>query len=110
MRAIGAGRAATAADAYDDTGAWYLSPMGQYTLLDHRRVSKDNFGFQVGLGYDFAPQLAAEIALSSGRFASRDRARAKNSPPRPWIILFKVLPAHLDVSAVRAGRDGRHDR
>ncbi|HSY95732.1 MAG TPA: hypothetical protein VK793_08935, partial [Steroidobacteraceae bacterium] len=57
-----------AADGYDDTGAWYLSPLGQYTLLDHRRVSKDNFGFQVGLGYDIAPQLAGEIALSSGSF------------------------------------------
>jgi OOP family OmpA-OmpF porin len=89
--AIGAARAASAADAYDDTGAWYLSPMGQYTLLDHRRVSKDNFGFQVGLGYDIAPQLAGEIALSSGSFHVKGSGASEKlsatSLFRPYVLV-----------------------
>ena len=91
--AIGAARAASAADAYDDTGAWYLSPMGQYTLLDHRRVSKDNFGFQVGLGYDIAPQLAGEIALSSGSFHVKGSGASEKLSATSFDLLFKVLPA-----------------
>jgi len=59
---------AAAADAYDDTGAWYLSPMAQYTLLDHRRPSQDKVGYQIGVGYDFARNFAAELAVSNGSF------------------------------------------
>ena len=91
--AIGAGRAAYPADAYDDTGAWYLSPLGQYTLLDHRRVSKDNFGFQVGLGYDIAPQLAGEVALSSGSFRVKGSGASEKLSATSLDLLFKVLPA-----------------
>jgi outer membrane protein OmpA-like peptidoglycan-associated protein len=91
--AIGAGRAASAADAYDDTGAWYLSLLGQYTLLDHRRVSNDNFGFQVGLGYDVAPQLAAEVALSSGSFRVKGSGASEKLSATSLDLLFKVLPA-----------------
>src|ERR1700761_4212350 len=58
----GAGHAAPAADTYDDTGAIYVAPMLQYTDLDTRRVSKDDFGYQVGVGYDFAKNFAAEAA------------------------------------------------
>src|SRR3984885_12183335 len=91
--AAAASRHAMAADAYDDTGAWYLSPMGQYTLLDHRRVSKDDFGFQVGLGYDFAPQLAGEVALSSGSFHVKGSGASEKLSATSLDLLFKVLPA-----------------
>jgi OOP family OmpA-OmpF porin len=63
-----AGQTTAAADAYDDTGAWYLSPMAQYTFLDHRRPSKDEVGYQIGIGYDFARNFAAELAVSNGSF------------------------------------------
>ena len=61
------GQFAAAADAYDDTGAWYLSPMAQYTLLDHRPV-RDKVGYQIGVGYDFARNFAAELDVSNGSF------------------------------------------
>jgi OOP family OmpA-OmpF porin len=87
-----ASRNAMAADAYDDTGAWYLAPLGQYTLLDHRRVSKDNYGFQVGLGYDFAPHLAAEIAGSSGSFHVKGSGASEKLTAGSLDILFKIPP------------------
>jgi outer membrane protein OmpA-like peptidoglycan-associated protein len=64
---LGAG-SALATDAYDDTGAWYLAPLAQYDFLDKSRIANDHAGFQVGLGYDFAPHLAAELAVSNGSF------------------------------------------
>ncbi len=54
--------------AADDTGAWYVAPMGQYTFLDGKRAASDNTGYQVGGGYDFAPNWAAEINGSSASF------------------------------------------
>jgi len=93
--AAGASQSAMAADGYDDTGAWYLSPMAQYTLLDHRRESKDDFGYQVGLGYDFAPNFAAEVALSNGSY--RIRGYGNTGPSEKLSatsldVLYKFLP------------------
>ena len=59
---------AMATDAYDDTGAWYLAPLAQYDFLDKSRIANNHAGFQVGLGYDFAPHMAAELAVSNGSF------------------------------------------
>jgi outer membrane protein OmpA-like peptidoglycan-associated protein len=81
-----------AADAYDDTGAWYLAPLGQYTLLDHKRISRDDFGFQVGLGYDFAPNLAGELALSTGAFRVKGSGASEKLSATSFDVLFKVLP------------------
>jgi OmpA-OmpF porin, OOP family len=53
--------AAGRALASDDTGAWYLSPMLQYHQLDDRRNANEGYGYQLGLGYDFAPGWAAEF-------------------------------------------------
>ena len=52
------GSASGSAVAADDSGAWYVSPMGQYHDLDPRRISKDNFGGQIGLGCNL-PRVAA---------------------------------------------------
>jgi len=93
ISATGASGAAFAADAYDDTGAWYLSPLAQYTLLDHKRVSKDKLGFQVGLGYDIAPHLAGELALSSGSFRVKGSGASEKLSATSLDVLFKVLPA-----------------
>jgi OOP family OmpA-OmpF porin len=63
-----AGGSAAAADAYDDTGAWYISALGQYNFLDDKRISNDHAGFQIGLGHDFTQHIAGELALSNGSF------------------------------------------
>lgn len=86
---------AAAADAYDDTGAFYLAPMAQYTLLDSRRVSKDNAGGQIGLGYDFAPNFAVELALSNGSFKIKSGNYAGASEKlfaSSLDVLYKFLP------------------
>jgi OmpA-OmpF porin, OOP family len=64
-----AGAAGNTAFASDDTGAFYFSPMLQYHLLDQERISKDNFGYQVGLGYDLPHGLALEADFSRGTFS-----------------------------------------
>jgi outer membrane protein OmpA-like peptidoglycan-associated protein len=84
--------AALAADGYDDTGAWYLSPMAQYTLLDDKRVSKDHLGYQVGLGYDFARNFAVELALSNGSFRIRGSGASEKLNATSLDVLYKFLP------------------
>lgn len=37
---------ALASDVWNDTGATYIDGMLQYSLLDDKRISKDNFGFE----------------------------------------------------------------
>ena len=63
------GAASGVASADDDTGAWYVAPMGQYNLLDHRRAARDDFGFDVAIGYDFAPHVAGEFNYSNSTHA-----------------------------------------
>jgi OOP family OmpA-OmpF porin len=46
--------------AADDTGAWYISPMLQYHDVDKGRISKDDFGGQIGLGYNLSHGFAVE--------------------------------------------------
>jgi outer membrane protein OmpA-like peptidoglycan-associated protein len=84
--------AALAADGYDDTGAWYLAPMAQYTFLDDKRVSKDHLGYQVGLGYDFAPHFAAELAKSIGSFHIRGSGASEKLNATSLDVLYKFLP------------------
>jgi OOP family OmpA-OmpF porin len=85
-------RNASAAEGYDDTGAWYVSALGQYTLLDDKRVSKDNLGFQIGLGYDFAPHLAGEVALSSGSFHVKGSGASEKLRTASFDVLYKIPP------------------
>src|SRR5277367_1833973 len=93
--AAGAGQAAMAAEAYDDTGAVYLAPMAQYTLLNHKRVSNDEFGYQIGLGYNFAPNFAAEIAYSPGSFPIKSgpyQGASEKLDAASLDVLYKFLP------------------
>jgi outer membrane protein OmpA-like peptidoglycan-associated protein len=92
MCAGGVNHNASAADAYDDTGAWYFAPLGQYTLLDHRRISKDDFGFQVGVGYDFAPHLAGELALGNGAFRVKGSGEHEKLFTAAFDVLYKIPP------------------
>jgi OOP family OmpA-OmpF porin len=66
--AAGSALAAGSAVAADDTGAFYVAPMAQYTFLDNKRDSRDNVGYQAGLGYNFAHNWAAEVNGSFGSF------------------------------------------
>ncbi|MDB6083013.1 MAG: hypothetical protein JWN43_894 [Gammaproteobacteria bacterium] len=54
--------------AADDTGAFYVSPMLQYYRLDKDRIAKDDFGAQIGLGYNLPHQFALEADFSRGTF------------------------------------------
>lgn len=63
---------ANAADATatptDDAGAWYVSPMGQYHMLDQGRIAKDNFGAQIGAGYNLLHGFAIEADVNRANF------------------------------------------
>jgi len=64
-------RPVAAADVWNDTGAIYIDALLQYSVLDDRRISKDNFGVQGGLGYNFAPNFALELNYSTGSYVVR---------------------------------------
>ncbi|MGB6309211.1 MAG: outer membrane beta-barrel protein, partial [Steroidobacteraceae bacterium] len=92
LMAAAASGSVHAADALgDDTGAWYLSPMAQYTLLDKDRISKDGMGYQVALGNDFAPHFAAEIALSTGSFSIKGSGASEKLNPLSLDFMYKFL-------------------
>jgi OmpA-OmpF porin, OOP family len=74
---VASGLAGASALADDDTGAWYVSPMGQYSLLDDKRAAKDDFGFDVALGKNFTSHLAGEFNYSTGSFRIHNQASDK---------------------------------
>jgi OOP family OmpA-OmpF porin len=60
--------AGTSVFAGDDAGSWYVSPMLQYHLMDNDKVLKDNFGYQVGVGFNLPREWAVEGDFSRGDF------------------------------------------
>ena len=66
--ALAATGTAGSALAADEAGSWYLSPLAQYTGLDSGRQAKDDFGAQLGLGYNLSKEWAVEAAPSYGGF------------------------------------------
>jgi OmpA-OmpF porin, OOP family len=88
---------ALSAQPYDDTGSLYMSPLGQYSIMDPRRDSKDAFGYQLGLGANIAPNAALE--LDYGNISSKLKGYSSNFGPSEKLralsldALFKVLPA-----------------
>ena len=69
IAAVGTVTAGGVANATDDSGAWYVSPMAQYHDLDPGRISKDNFGAQIGLGYNLLHGFAVEADVNRGNFS-----------------------------------------
>ncbi len=63
------GFASGSALASDDSGAWYVSPTVQYHLLDQERISKDNFGGQIGVGYNLLHGFAVEADANRANFS-----------------------------------------
>lgn len=92
VAASAVGGSALAADAYDDTGAWYLAPLAQYTFLDKDRISDNRQGYQVGLGYNFAPNFALEAAISSGSFRIPGSGASEKLQANSLDLLYKFLP------------------
>ena len=87
----------------DDTGAWYLSPMAQYGLLDKGRVSRDDFGYQIGIGKNFAPNWAGEINYSNGSFKISNSGASQKLSGYSVDALYKFLPNSMFRPYLLAG-------
>jgi outer membrane protein OmpA-like peptidoglycan-associated protein len=92
LAATSAASGAFAADVYNDTGSWYLSPMGTYSLMDRDRLSKDDFGYQVGIGTNFAPNWAGEVNYSNGSYKIRSLGESQKLWAYSLDFLYKFLP------------------
>src|SRR5579885_1006745 len=80
------------AEGYDDTGAFYLAPMADYALLDHRRISKDDIGYQVSLGYNIPTNFALELALAPNSYSIRGSGAHEKLFATSLDMLYKLLP------------------
>jgi len=92
VAAAAAGGSAIAADAYDDTGALYIVALGQYSFLDKDRISKDGRGFELGMGHNFTPNIAAEIIDSNGTFRIPNAGASEKLNAISVDGLYKFLP------------------
>jgi OOP family OmpA-OmpF porin len=104
-----AGAVSGTALADDDTGAVYVSPMLQYSILDKNREAKDDFGLDLGLGYNIAPHFAAEFNYSTGSFRIHDSASQKLSA---YTLdgLYKLDPIWLVQPFALLGGGGMTDK
>jgi len=98
-----------AALANDDTGAFYVSPMLQYDILDDKRAAKNDFGLDVALGYNIAPHFAGEFNYSQGSFRIHDSASDKLTA---YTLdgLFKILPGSFIDPYVIVGGGELNDK
>jgi OOP family OmpA-OmpF porin len=78
--------------ANEDTGAWYVTPMAQYSLLDDKRAAQDGFGFDVAVGKNFTEHVAGEFNYSNGSFRIHHQASDKLDA-FTLDTLIKFLPA-----------------
>jgi OOP family OmpA-OmpF porin len=105
---------ALASDVWNDTGATYIDAMLQYSLLDDKRISRDDFGFQGGLGYNFAPSFALELSYSTGSF--KVKGFAGSSGPSEQLratsldVLYKFLPNSIFRPFILSGVGELQDR
>jgi OOP family OmpA-OmpF porin len=105
---------ALASDVWNDTGSVYLDAMLQYTILDDKRVSKDDFGLQGGVGYNFAPNFALEFDYGAGSY--KVRGFPGNSAPSEQLralgldVLYKFAPHSMVRPYVLAGGGELKDR
>lgn len=89
--------------AADDTGAYYISGLGTYTLLDGHRISKDDFGYSIELGHDFSPNWAAEINYDNGSFKIRDSGFSQKLTGYSVDGLYRFLPDSIFRPYLLAG-------
>ena len=77
--ACAAGGGAAVADGYDDTGAVYLAPLGQYTFLDKDRISNNRQGFQIEHRDSLVAAIRCKAVASLGGHAGAMHAwRVRN--------------------------------
>jgi OOP family OmpA-OmpF porin len=84
---------AMAADAYDDTGAWYVLPQIQYVFPDSKRNASDGPAAAFAIGNNFAPNMALEAAISYGSFGIRDSGAHDKLTAGSLDVLYKFLPS-----------------
>jgi len=87
----------------DDTGAWYVSPMAQYSLMDKDRASRDEFGFQIGVGKNFTPNWAGELNYSNGSFKIPHNGNSQKLTGYSADVLYKFLPNSMFRPYLLAG-------
>jgi OmpA-OmpF porin, OOP family len=105
---------AIAGDVWNDTGAVYLDGMLQYSILDDKRISKDDFGVQGGLGYNFAPNFALELNYGTGSYKVKGFAGSSGPSEQQRAasldILYKFLPDSIFRPFILAGGGELKDR
>jgi OOP family OmpA-OmpF porin len=112
--AVAAATPAAASDVWNDTGATYIDAMLQYSLLDNKRISKDDFGAQGGLGYNFAPNFALELNYGTGGF--KVKGFTGSSGPSEQLkaasldVLYKFFPNSIFRPFILAGAGELQDR
>lgn len=94
----------------DGTGAWYISPLAQYTFLDNDRLSKDHAGYDVAVGTNFARNWAAEVNGSIGSFKIPNSGASQQLDVYSLDFLYKFLPDSLFRPYLIAGGGGMLDR
>jgi OOP family OmpA-OmpF porin len=114
VAAVAAATPAVASDVWNDTGAVYIDAMLQYSLLDDKRISKDDFGAQGGLGYNFAPNFALEVNYGTGSY--KVKGFTGSSAPSEQLkaasidVLYKFFPNSIFRPFILAGAGELQDR
>jgi OOP family OmpA-OmpF porin len=97
------GAATGPAGATDDAGAVYVSPMLQYHELDKDRVSKDNFGGQIGLGYNLSNGFAVEADANRANFSISGLTAEQRLTGYSLDVIKKFFPDSVIRPYVLAG-------
>jgi OOP family OmpA-OmpF porin len=90
--AAGYALADSAAPGTDEAGSWYVSPMFQYNLQDNERYLKDNFGYQVGIGFNLPHEWALEGDFSRGEFDIKGTDAARRLSGYSLDVIKKFFP------------------
>src|SRR5579859_2517550 len=97
------GAASGSVHADDDAGAWYVSPMVQYHDLDAGRVAKDNFGGQVGVGYNLLHGFAIEADANRANFNISGSTMEQRLTGYSLDVIKKFFPESVIRPYVLAG-------
>jgi OmpA-OmpF porin, OOP family len=105
---------AFASDVWEDTGATYIDAMLQYSLLDDKRISKDDFGVQGGVGYNFAPNFALELNYGTGSYKVKgfagDAGPTEQLRATSLDLVYKFFPNSIFRPYILTGAGELQDR
>lgn len=93
--AIAATSTALHANAADEAGSWYITPMAQYSLEDNDPQLKDNFGYQAGVGFNLPHEWALEADFSRGLFDIKGTDASRRLTGYSIDVIKKVFPAEM---------------